>query len=440
MTPPTPVDLLIEARWIIPIEPTGAVLEHHALAVHHGRIVELLPVHDARSRYLPTETCSLPHHVLLPGLVNTHTHAAMSLMRGLADDLPLMRWLEDAIWPTERTHLSEQFVYDGTLLAGAEMLRSGVTCANDMYFFPDAAARAFDELGMRAMVGMTVIDFPNGYASDADDHLRKGLQVRDKWANHALLSFALAPHAPYTVSDATFEHIASLATELDSPIHLHLHETRGEIEDSLRIHGVRPLQRLHRLGLLGSELLVAHAVHMTDEELDLLAAHKVSVSHNPTSNMKLASGIAPVSKMLARTIEVGLGTDGSASNNRLDIFQEMRHAALLAKVSTANADMLPAHQVLHMATLGGATALGLDEAIGSLRPGKQADLCAIALDDWITNPCFDPASHVIYVSGRDHVSDVWVNGKRRVEEYKLLHPHNSELLRICRVWHNSLRS
>lgn len=440
MTPPFPADLQIEARWVIPIEPANVTLEHHAVVIRNGVIADILPSHDARAKYLPAETVRLEHHVLMPGLVNTHTHAAMSLMRGIADDLPLMRWLEEAIWPTERAHLSDQFVYDGTLLAGAEMLRSGITCANDMYFFPDAAARAFDELGMRAILGVTVIDFPSGYATDADDYLRKGLQVRDQWSEHPLLGFALAPHAPYTVSDATFEHIASLATELGAPIHLHLHETLGEIEESLRTHGIRPLQRLQRLGLLGSELLVAHAVHMTDEELDLLAAHGVSVSHNPTSNMKLASGIAPVAAMLSRRIEVGLGTDGSASNNRLDIFQEMRHAALLAKVSTANANTLPAHEVIHMATLGGAAALGLGDKIGSLRIGKQADLCAIALDDWITNPCFDPASHVIYVSGRDHVSDVWVSGRRRVAEYQLLHPHNNELLRICRMWHNSLRS
>lgn len=440
MTPPIPVDLLIEARWIIPIEPAGTLLEHHALAVRDGRIADLLPAVEARARYLPDETVSLGHHVLLPGLVNTHTHAAMSLMRGIADDLPLMRWLQEAIWPTEKTHLSEQFVFDGTLLAGAEMLRSGITCANDMYFFPDAAARAFDELGMRAVLGVTVIDFPSGYASDADDYLHKGLQARDKWSSRPLLGFSLAPHAPYTVSDESFERISSLATELNAPIHLHLHETAGEIEDSIRVHGMRPLQRLHRLGLLGNGLLLAHAIHMTDEELDLLALHKVGISHNPTSNMKLASGIAPVGKMRARSIQVGLGTDGSASNNRLDIFQEMRHAALLAKVSSGDAGALPAHEVLHMATLGGASTLGLGEETGSLRVGKAADLCAVALDDWMSNPCFDPASHIVYVAGRDQVSDVWVNGNRKVAGRELLHPHNSELMRICRIWHNSLRT
>lgn len=437
---PVPVDVLIEARWVIPIEPANVTLEHHAVAIRDARIVDLLPIAEARARYLPAETVALPEHALLPGLVNTHTHAAMSLMRGIADDLPLMRWLQEAIWPTEKKHVSDAFVFDGTLLAGAEMLRSGITCSNDMYFFPDAAARAYDQLGMRAQLGIAVLEFPTNYAINADDCLHKGLETRDRWSGHPLINFSLAPHAPYTVSDDSFERIASLATELDSPVHIHLHETRAEIEESLKQHGVRPLARLHAHGLLDNNLLLAHAVHMTEDELALLARHEVNVSHNPTSNMKLASGIAPVGQMLAHGINVALGTDGAASNNRHDILQEMRHASLLAKVSSGDPAVLPAHQALRMGTLNGARALGLGAKIGSIEPGKDADLCAISLGDWLVNPCFDPASHLVHVCGREHVTDVWVKGARKITGGNLLHLHNNELMRICRVWQNPLRS
>ncbi len=252
-------------------------------------------------------------------------------MRGIADDLPLMRWLNEAIWPIERKHVSERFVFDGTLLGGAEMLRGGVTCASDMYFYPDASARAYEQLGMRAVIGMTVIDSPTNYASTAEEYLSKGLQVRDNWRDHPRISFSLAPHAPYTVSDSTWERIGSLAQELDIVVHTHVQETADEIAQSIEKHGVRPLQRLEALGLLGPNLLIAHAVHVTPEEILMLANNNVGVAHNPTSNMKLASGAAPVARMMAAGIHVGLGSDGAASNNRLDIFQEMRMASLLAK-------------------------------------------------------------------------------------------------------------
>lgn len=434
------IDSLLCARWVIPITPANVTLENFAVAIKNGEIIDLLPIDQARQKYLATETVDLGDHVLLPGFVNLHAHTAMSLMRGIADDLPLMRWLNEAIWPRERQYVSPQFVYEGTLLGAAEMLRSGITCCNDNYFYPDDAARAYADIGLRAMVGMAIIEFPSSYASDAADYIAKGLAARDRWQGNPLIDFAFAPHAPYTVSNASFERIASLAEELDALIHLHLHETRDEISQSEAEHGMRPLARLQSLGLLGPNLVVAHAVHMTDSEIEALAQHAVSIAHNPTSNMKLASGIAPISAMLRAGINIGLGTDGAASNNRQDIMQEMRHAALLAKVSSGDAAALPAHQTLRMATLNGAKALGLDTRIGSIETGKQADLCAIALNDSLIAPYFDAAAHLIYAAGREHISHVWTQGQIRVHNGCLLHPHNTELLRISQHWRNTLKN
>ncbi|HEX8961688.1 MAG TPA: TRZ/ATZ family hydrolase [Rhodocyclaceae bacterium] len=435
---PAVVDLLIEPRWMIPMEPAGAVIEQHALVVDQGRIVALLPVEEARSRYAPRERIVLEEHALLPGLVNLHTHAAMALMRGFADDLPLQSWLQDKIWPAEAKHVSPHFVRDGTLLACAEMLRGGVTCFNDMYFFPQDAAAAALRLGMRAALGVTVIEFPTGYAANAEEYLAKGLAARDELRDERLISFCLAPHAPYTVSDRTFERVATLAAQLDLPIHIHVHETRHEVEESLRQHGVRPVERLRRLGLVDPRLIAVHAVHLLPDEIDLLATNGASVAHCPTSNMKLASGIPPVAGMLGAGLRVGLGTDGAASNNRLDLFREMRHAALLAKAASGDATVASAHQVLRMATLGGAEALGLDAVIGSLLPGKSADLCAVRLDDWLLQPCFDPASHLVYAAGRENVTHVWIEGKLRICDGKATKIAQDELLDITRLWHNIL--
>ncbi len=433
------VDLLIHARWVIPVEPACLVLENHAVAVTGGRISDLLPSELARTRYLAAETVELPTQALIPGLVNVHTHAAMALMRGIADDLPLMRWLQEAIWPAESRHVCADFVRDGTLIAAAEMLRGGITTCNDMYFYPDAAATAYDAAGMRAVIGIVVLDFPSPWASDADDYLRKGLAVRDQWRGHPRLSFSLAPHAPYTLSDAGFNRVRALADEIDLPLHIHIHETAQEIHDSIAQHGVRPLARLAHLGLLGENLLAVHAVHLNDEDIELLTRHACAIGHCPTSNMKLGSGIAPLHRLLEAGLRVGLGTDGAASNNRLDILQEMRHAALLAKVATLDAAAVPAHQALHMATLGGAQALGMAEQIGSIEIGKQADLCAIELAGLLSQPCFDPLSHLVYVVDRSAVTDVWINGESRVHKgLSLLQIRDKELLSFASLWQTRL--
>jgi 5-methylthioadenosine/S-adenosylhomocysteine deaminase len=430
---------LIHARWVVPVEPEGAVLRDHAVAVSGTRIEAVLPFAEAAANFPGRETVELSEHVLIPGLVNAHTHAAMALMRGLADDLPLLRWLKEHVWPTEMRHVSPQFVRDGTLLACAEMLRGGTTCFNDMYFYPEAAIDAVLESGMRAALGMIVVEFASSYASDPDDYLEKGLALRDRWREHPRLSFCLAPHAPYTVSDDTFRRIARLVGEVDVPVHIHLHETDDEIARSLAEHGVRPIERLRRLDLLGPGLIAVHGVHLTDEEILLLARHGASTAHCPSSNLKLASGFAPVARLAAAGVNVALGTDGAASNNRIDMMQEMRLAALLAKAVSGDAQALPAHAALRAATLAGAKALGLDGRIGSIVPGKDADLAALRLCGPELIPCYDPVSHLVYAAGREHVSDVWVGGRRLVVEGTLVNLPGFDLDMRGELWQNALR-
>jgi len=431
-------NLLINARWVVPVEPAGTVLERHAVAVRAGRIEAVLPAAQAAQRYAQYARVDLPGHALIPGLVNAHTHAAMCLMRGIADDVPLMRWLQKHVWPVEAKHVSAQFVKDGTLLACAEMLRGGVTCMNDMYFFPEAALEAALQAGMRAALGMIVVEFPSAYAPDPDAYLAQGLEMRDRWREHPLLSFCLAPHSPYTVSDASFRKVAQFAAELDLPVHVHVHETRDEVERSVAEHGVRPLQRLAGLGLLGPNLIAVHAVHLTPEEIALLARHGCSVAHCPSSNLKLASGIAPVAALLDAGVNVALGSDGAASNNRLDLFEEMRLAALLAKAASGNAEAMPAHAALRAATLGGAIALGVQERIGSIVPGKAADLVAVALDDLALQPIYDVVSHLVYACAREHVTHVWVAGERVVRERALTRLDPADLHRRAVLWHTNI--
>ena len=431
-------DLVIEASWIIPIEPQSTVLENHAVAISDGNIMALLPTDEMSVRCSSGQVCRLASHVLIPGLINFHSHAAMTLMRGLADDLKLMDWLSNHIWPAESRHASAQFVYDGTLHACAEMLRGGVTCFNDMYFFPEMTARAALDAGMRAALGIILIEFPTAYANDAQDYLHKGLAMRDELKHESLLSFCMAPHAPYTVSDKSFEQILTLSEQLQIPINTHLHETHDEIRESLAKFGVRPLARLERLGILGPNFIAVHAVHLEPAEIALLARLGCSVAHCPSSNLKLASGIAPVDSMLSAGINIGIGTDGAASNNRLDIFCEMRLAALLAKADSNNAEALPAHTALRMATLNAAQALGLERSVGSIQPGKSADLCAVNLDSVSLSPCYDPASHLVYTAGREDVSDVWVAGKHLVSSGRLLHMDESSMRHKAREWQSRI--
>jgi 5-methylthioadenosine/S-adenosylhomocysteine deaminase len=430
---------ILYPRWLIPVEPPGQTLEQHAVVTSGGRIEAVLPASQARTEYENAQHVELPEHALIPGLINLHTHAAMTLLRGLADDQPLMQWLTQHIWPAEAKHVSPQFVYDGTLLACAEMLRGGVTCMNDMYFFPEAAARAALAAGMRASIGMIAIEFASSYAADAEDYLHKGMATRDEFRGEPSLSFCFAPHAPYTISDHTFERILTYAEQLDVPIHTHLHETQDEIQQSLQQHHVRPIARLKNLGLLGPNLIAVHAVHLEPGEIALLAQHGVHVAHCPSSNLKLASGIAPVAALRQAGVNVGIGTDGAASNNRLDMFEEMRLAALLAKAVSGDAAAVPAARALRMATIDAARALGLDASIGSIAAGKSADLTAVNLARIETSPCYDVVSQLVYAASRECVSHVWVQGELLVAEGRLTRLDESALRAGAARWAERIR-
>jgi 5-methylthioadenosine/S-adenosylhomocysteine deaminase len=412
------IDTLIHARWIIPVEPADAVLEHHAIACHDGKIIDILPGDQAEKQYQADSVHHLAQHILIPGLINAHTHAAMSLFRGLADDLPLMDWLQNHIWPAEGRWVNPEFVHDGTQLAIAEMLRGGTTCFNDMYFCPDVTARAADIAGIRASVGMILIDFPTVWANNADEYIHKGIEVHDHFRNNPLIHTAFAPHAPYTVSDAPLERVATLAEELDIPIHMHVHETAFEVHQAEQ-QGKRPLQRMQEIGLVSPRLLAVHMTQLNDEDISMMAETGAHVVHCPESNLKLASGYCPVQALQSAGINVALGTDGAASNNDLDMIGEMRSAALLAKTVAGDASALPAMHALEMATLNGARALGLDDSIGSLKPGKAADMVALDMSDIATQPMYHPISQLVYAATRQQVTDVWVAGKQLVKDSEL---------------------
>jgi 5-methylthioadenosine/S-adenosylhomocysteine deaminase len=432
------VDTLIHARWIIPVEPESVTYEHHTLVIDSSKIIDLLPTGLAKQKYQGTTTENLENHALLPGLINCHTHAAMTLMRGIADDLPLMDWLQNHIWPLEHKWMSEAFVRDGTDLAIAEMILGGTTCFNDMYFFPDVVAQQAIHLGIRAKVGMIVIDFPSVWAQNSEEYIEKGLALHEQLRLSDLCSTAFAPHAPYTVADEPLQKIRTLADELELPIHMHVHETLHEVEQAQAQTGQRPLQRLHELGLLNPLLIAVHMTQLSDGEISLFAGSGAHIVHCPESNLKLASGFCPVAKCLAAGINVALGTDGAASNNDLDMFGEMRTAALLGKAVAGDASAIPAMTALRMATINGAKALGLDNEIGSLSIGKAADVIAIDLMHLETQPLYCPVSQIVYAASRQQVTDVWVAGRRLLKQRQFTTINNDELKIKIAEWQQRL--
>lgn len=413
--------MIIKARWVIPVDIGRRCIAHAAVLVENGTVLAIVPQTEIPAYAQDWAVVDCQNHALIPGMVNLHTHASMNLLRGYADDIALMPWLQQHIWPAEKQWVNQPFVYDGSLLACAEMLSSGVTTFNDMYFFPQATIEAALRSGMRATIGLTVLEFPTNYASSAAEYIRVGTDVRDQYKHETSIQFAFAPHAPYTVSDKTFEQIVTLSEQLNLGIHTHLHETKAEIVQSLNAFGVRPLARLQALGVIGPNTVLAHGVHLETAELEQLSTFGAHIAHCPSSNLKLASGIAPVAAALRQAVNVGIGTDGAASNNRLDMWQEMRTAALLAKVADDNAASVSAYTALAMATIHGAQALGLQDQIGSIEAGKQADLVAVRLDELNSLPCFDPVSHLVYVAGREHVSHVWVGGQLRYQRLAQAH-------------------
>lgn len=431
------IDSLISASWLITVDANDTVLQDHALAITDGTILDILPLPEAQQKYQATQTQHLEGQVLMPGLINAHTHAAMALFKGLADDLPLMEWLEQHIWPAEARLVNEEFVHDGTLLACAEMIRSGTTCFNDMYFFPGAAGKAVETAGMRATLGMIMLDFPTAYADAPAAYLEKGLALHQHYAQHPLINTAFAPHAPYTVSDEPLELIRQQAAELAIPVHMHVHETAFEVMQASE-SGERPLERLKNTALLDQHFLAVHMTQLDDEEIALLAEKGTHVIHCPESNLKLASGFCPVAKLLAAGVNVALGTDGSASNNDLNMFGEMRTAALLAKGVATDAAAVPAAQALRMATINAAKALGLDQRTGSLEIGKAADMIAIDFNALESQPVFDPVSHLVYCTSRNQITYSWVQGRMLMEQRHLTTLDETTLIDTARQWQKKI--
>lgn len=437
---PETCDLLIEAGFVIPVVPHAVVLEDHAVAVRGSEIVAILPIAEARQRYAATQVVARPEAALLPGLVNAHTHNPMTLLRGVADDLPLMEWLQNHIWPVEAAVIGPEFVADGMALAIAEMIRGGTTCANENYFFPDVQAAVYKRHGFRARVGLPVIDFPTAWAKTSDEYFDRAGEVHDQWRGDALIGTTFAPHAPYTVNDANFERVRMLSDQLDVPVHLHTHETAQEISDSLQQHGQRPLARLDRLGLVNDRLIAVHMTQLTEAEIHLCAERGVSVVHCPESNLKLASGFCPACALQRAGVNLAIGTDGCASNNDLDMFSETRTAAQLAKAVANDATALDAASALHAATLGGARALGYGDRVGSLEAGKQADLICVDLGALETQPLHHVVSQLIYATGRHQVSDVWIAGKARMQQRVLVDIDTAALIANARQWRERIRT
>ncbi|MEJ2114493.1 MAG: TRZ/ATZ family hydrolase [Gammaproteobacteria bacterium] len=447
------VQTLIHGKTIIPMggntnnagytkqcEPAKQVLTKYSIAIQDGRILDLLPTSDATIKYSGQTTLDYNCHIIIPGLINAHTHAAMSLFRGLANDLHLMEWLENHIWPAEQKWVSEDFVQFGTQLAIAEMLRGGVTCFNDMYFFAESTAQVATKSGMRAHIGMILLDFPTQYANNADEYFSKGLALHDQLKTHPLVKCTFAPHAPYTVSDAPLERVAVLANELELPVHIHLHETQDEISKSIEQYKVRPLERLHNIGLVNSGLLAVHMTHLEHHEIELLARTNATIVHCPQSNLKLASGFCPVQKLKESNVNIAIGTDSCASNDDQDMLSEILTAALLAKGIDNNAAALPAYEALRCATINAAVALGIDQDTGSLEIGKSADLCVIDIDTIETQPMYDPIGHVVYATQRNQVSDVWVAGKQLLSNRELLTLDEDEILTKTKEWNKKISS
>lgn len=430
------IDTAIRARWVIPGQPESVVYDDHVVLINAQRIIAVVPADQLRY-YDTRETITLPNHVLAPGLVNAHTHAAMTLLRGFADDLPLMTWLREYIWPAEAANVSEQFVQIGSELAAAEMLLSGTTCFNDMYFFPNATGRAVESIGMRAVVGLIVLDSATLWAKDLNEYLRRATSVHDQFRSSDRVSTAFAPHAPYTVSDDGLMRVRVLADELDIPIHMHVHETQEEIDSALAATGLRPLARLKNLELLSPRLIAVHLTQLLPQEIEDLSEFGVNVVHCPESNMKLASGSCPIASLQDAAVNVALGTDGAASNNDLDMLGEMRTAAFVAKLTTQDATSLSATKVLTMATQGGADALGIGDEIGSIEAGKFADMFALDLSHPATQPVHNPISQLVYAASRGAVTDVWVGGERVVDDRRLT---RVELPRILREANSMAKS
>ncbi|KAI2694293.1 TRZ/ATZ family hydrolase [Pseudomonas sp. TNT3] len=427
------LDLLLLPTWLVPVEPAGVVLKEHALGIRDGRIVFIGPRATAL-KLDATEVRELPDMLVCPGLINAHGHAAMTLFRGLADDLPLMTWLENHIWPAEAKWVDEAFVRDGTDLAIAEQIKGGITCFSDMYFFPKVASERVHNSGIRAQIAIPILDFPIPGASTADEAIRQGVELFGDLKHHERIRITFGPHAPYTVCDENLEKIRVIAEELDASIHMHVHETAFEVQQAVDQTGERPLARLGRLGLLGPRFQAVHMTQISEDDLALLVESNTNVIHCPESNLKLASGFCPVERLWQAGVNVAIGTDGAASNNDLDLLGETRTAALLAKAVAGSATALDAHRALRMATLNGARSMGIEADVGSLEVGKAADIVAFDLSGLAQQPVYDPVSQLIYATGRDCVKHLWVAGKQLLDDRRLTRLDEEQLCATAKAW------
>ena len=433
-------DTILHARWVLPVTESSPLLHEHSIIIDDGRISAILPSSEARQAFTASIEKDYGNHLLMPGLINAHTHSPMSLFRGMADDLALDEWLNNHIWPAEQKWISDEFVHDGSELAMAEMIRSGTTCFNDMYFFPEVTARLARDIGMRACIGLIAIDFPSTWASNANEYIDKGLELRDHFRSDSLIHTPFAPHAPFTVSDEPLQRIRVLADEMDLPVHMHVHETAYEIEQSIKQYGKRPLERMNDLGLVSPNLMAVHFTQATEKEIALLAESGSHVVHCPESNLKLASGFCPVKQLMDAGVNVALGTDGAASNNDLSMLGEMHSASLLAKGVSRDPTALSAEQTIRMATINGAKALGIDQITGSLETGKYADIIAIDFSSLELNPVYDPVANLVYSTSREQVSDVWVAGKHLLKDRELTTLNEKDIIRKTTQWNGRIQT
>lgn len=432
--PPSLCDSIFEADWVLPVGPDNVALPDHAIAIAGGRIVDVGPRPSISARWRAQDHLALPGHILAPGLVNAHGHLAMTLFRGLADDLPLTTWLTDHIWPLETQWVDPDFVHDGVALGLLEMLTSGTTCFSDMYFFPEVAAASARAAGMRAQIAFPIVRFANAWSRNTDEAFHRGLELHDAYRDEPLIDIAFGPHAPNTVAPADLEKALTLADELEAQIQIHLHENRAEVEEARARLGMTHIEWLSQLGLLIPRLQAVHMTQIDPRELDLVVAGGVSVIHCPNSNLKLGSGHCDTTALRAAGIRVGLGTDGAASNNGLDMFNEMRVAALMAKSVRDDVTAGDAFGMLRMATLGGAEALGLDDRIGSLEPGKLADVIAVDAGSAAMAPLHRPESQLVYTAAGAHVRHVWIGGQRVVADYEARTLERSAVLADAGRW------
>jgi 5-methylthioadenosine/S-adenosylhomocysteine deaminase len=433
-----PVDLILTNGTVLPLSPDSAPITEGALAVANGWIIALGPKAQIGRSFEARQTIDARGGLIMPGLVNAHTHAPMALFRGLADDLPLKVWLEEYIFPAEARWVDPDFVYWGALLACAEMIRSGTTTLGDGYFFEEQVARAVQQAGMRAILGQGILDFPTPDSPSPAESLEKAEAFLQQNKATSLIRPALFPHSLYTCSPGRLKQCRDLADRYGVPMIIHLAETQVELQEIYQKYGKSPVNHMESLGLLSSSLIAGHCVWLSETEMDLLARRGVKVVHNPESNMKLASGVAPVPELLARGVPVGLGTDGCASNNNQDIFQEMDTAAKLHKVHRLDPTVMPSDVVLQMATLGGAKVLDLDKEIGSLEVGKKADIITLELNRPHLQPIYNFASHLVYSATGADVRDVIIEGRLVMQDRKLLTLDEEKILYKAREWNSKI--